>query len=56
MSCLLSKMPTKLTVCLLILLGWSSMLVTGYNILVFMPYGSHSHKATLIPLIKGLAE
>ena len=39
-----------------LLLLCCSTTVSGYNILVFMPYGSHSHKSTLIPLIKGLAE
>lgn len=31
-------------------------LVSSHNILVFMPFGSHSHKATLIPLVQGLLE
>ncbi|XP_032779686.2 UDP-glucuronosyltransferase 2A3 isoform X1 [Daphnia magna] len=31
-------------------------LASSHNILVFMPFGSHSHKATLIPLVQGLLE
>ena len=43
-----------------LLLGWAMLAVIAsvraYSVLVFMPYGSHSHKATLIPVIQALAE
>lgn len=45
-------MPKLLLLVLAGLVG----LANSHNILFFMPFGSHSHKATLIPLIQGLLE
>ncbi|EFX68357.1 putative UDP-glucuronosyltransferase [Daphnia pulex] len=47
----MSFLPARLSV-FFVLIG----LASCHNILVFMPFGSHSHKATLIPLIQGLLE
>lgn len=52
--------PITMSVGRLLLLGWTTLALVApvrpYSVLVFMPYGSHSHKATLIPVIKGLVE
>ena len=42
---------TCIIFCSLLLKG-----VASYRILAFMPYGSHSHKNTLTPLLRGLAQ
>jgi hypothetical protein len=47
----MSFLPVRVSV-FFVLIG----LASCHNILVFMPFGSHSHKATLIPLIQGLLE